>query len=208
MPPVRGAADGREFPTETGREYSAGISRSLHRSYLVRRTMVPTGIRTVFRTHRRTVVASWPIAVGQPFRLHCRRYDRRAGRGRISQGHLLDSAADMGPLAAVERFLERLFEGQSARLFHTRLRPIQVQRRLERAMESNRAREDHRTIVPHRLVVRLAPQDLTALRAASPTLAADLADAALAFARAHGFTLLDRPTVTLRGDSDVEPGEV
>jgi hypothetical protein len=114
----------------------------------------------------------------------------------------------MGPLAAVERFLERLFEGQSARLFHTRLRPIQVQRRLERAMESQRVREDHRTIVPHRLVVRLAPGDLTALRAASPTLAADLADAALAFARAHGFTLLDRPTVTLRGDSDVEPGEV
>jgi hypothetical protein len=114
----------------------------------------------------------------------------------------------MGPLAAVERFLERLFEGQSARLFHTRLRPIQVQRRLERAMESHRVREDGRTIVPHRLVVRLAPGDLTALRAASPTLAADLADAALAFARAHGFTLLDRPTVTLRGDSDVEPGEV
>jgi hypothetical protein len=114
----------------------------------------------------------------------------------------------MGPLAAVERFLERLFEGQSARLFHTRLRPIQVQRRLERAMESHRVREDHRTIVPHRLVVRLAPGDLTALRAGSPTLAADLADAALAFARAHGFTLLDRPTVTLRGDSDVEPGEV
>jgi hypothetical protein len=114
----------------------------------------------------------------------------------------------MGPLAAVERFLERLFEGQSARLFHTRLRPIQVQRRLERAMETHRVREDHRTIVPHRLVVRLAPQDLTALRAGSPTLAADLADAALAFARAHGFTLLDRPTVTLRGDSDVELGEV
>jgi hypothetical protein len=75
-------------------------------------------------------------------------------------------------------------------------------------MESHRVREDHRTIVPHRLVVRLAPQDLTALRAASPTLAADLADAALAFARAHAFTLLDRPTVTLRGDSDVEPGDV
>jgi len=114
----------------------------------------------------------------------------------------------MGPLAAVERFLERLFEGQSARLFHTGLRPIQVQRRLERAMESQRIREANRTIVPHRLVVRLSPPDLTTLRAASPTLAADLADAALAFARAHAYTLLDRPTVTLRGDSDVAPGSV
>jgi hypothetical protein len=114
----------------------------------------------------------------------------------------------MGPLAAVERFLERLFEGQSARLFHTGLRPIQVQRRLERAMESQRIRDANRTIVPHRLVVRLSPPDLTSLRAASPTLAADLADAALAFARAHAYTLLDRPTVTLRGDSDVAPGAV
>jgi FHA domain-containing protein len=114
----------------------------------------------------------------------------------------------MGPLAAVERFLERLFEGQSARIFHTELRPIQVQRRLERAMETHRVREAHRTLVPHRLVVRLAPADLTSLRGASPTLAADLADSALVFARAHAYTLLDRPTVTLRGDSDVPAGDV
>src|SRR4051812_44156500 len=114
----------------------------------------------------------------------------------------------MGPLSAVERFLERLFEGQSARLFHTGLRPIQVQRRVERAMETNRVREAHRTIVPHRLIVRLAPRDLTSLRAGAPTLAADLADAALSFARARAYTLLDRPSVTLRGDSDVEPGAV
>jgi hypothetical protein len=114
----------------------------------------------------------------------------------------------MGALAAVERFLERLFEGQSARLFHTALRPIQVQRRLERAMESNRVRDGHRTIVPHRIVVRLSADDLTSLRAGAPGLAATLADAALAFARAHGYTLLDRPTVTLRADPAVEVGEV
>ena len=114
----------------------------------------------------------------------------------------------MGALAAVERFLERLFEGQSARLFRTRLRPIQVQRRLERTMESSRAREGNRTVVPHRLVVRLAPDDLTALRTTSPGLAATLADGALAFARAHGYTLLDRPTVTLRADARIEPGSL
>ena len=114
----------------------------------------------------------------------------------------------MGALAAVERFLERLFEGQSARLFRTRLRPIQVQRRIERTMESRRARDGHRTVVPHRLVVRLAPDDLTALRATSPGLAGSLADGALAFARAHGYTLLDRPTVTLRADSRMESGSL
>lgn len=114
----------------------------------------------------------------------------------------------MGALAAVERFLERLFEGQSARLFRTGLRPIQVQRRIERAMESGRIRDGQRTMVPHRLVVRLASADLTALRGANPGLAAGLADGALAFARAHGYTLLDRPTVTLRADAAVEVGSI
>jgi hypothetical protein len=92
----------------------------------------------------------------------------------------------MGPLAAVERFLERLFERQAARLFRTAIRPIQVQRRLERAMEASRIREGSRTLVPHRFTVRLTPKDLAAVRTAAPTLAADLADGALAFARGHG----------------------
>ncbi len=139
------------------------------------------------------------------------RAGRRSGDRRPEgsvQGDLLDSALTMGALAAVERFLERLFEGQSARLFHTRLRPLQVQRRIERAMESGRVRDAGRTIVPHRLVVRIAPDDLTALRAEAPGLAATLADGALAFARSHGYTVLDRPSVTLRADHRVERGGV
>ena len=70
----------------------------------------------------------------------------------------------MGALAAIEHFLERLFERQSARLFKTAIRPIQVQRRLERAMEERRNRDGGRTIVPHRFRVRLQPDDLAALR--------------------------------------------
>jgi hypothetical protein len=114
----------------------------------------------------------------------------------------------MGPLAAVERFLERLFERQTARLFKTAIRPIQVQRRLERAMEGSRIRDGSRTLVPYRFTVRLTPDDLAAVRAMAPTLAADLADGALAFARGHGYSLLDRPTVALRPDPAVEMGDI
>jgi hypothetical protein len=114
----------------------------------------------------------------------------------------------MGPLAAVERFLERLFERQTARLFKTAIRPIQVQRRLERAMEGSRVRDGSRTLVPHRFTVRLTPDDLAAVRASAPSLAADLADGALAFARAHGYSLLDRPSVSLRADPSVEVGDI
>jgi hypothetical protein len=114
----------------------------------------------------------------------------------------------MGPLAAVERFLERLFERQSARLFRTAIRPVQVQRRLERTMEEARARDGARTIVPHRFRIRLHPDDLDALATAAPDLAPSLADSALAFARSHGYTLLDRPTVALRPDPTVALGDI
>lgn len=114
----------------------------------------------------------------------------------------------MGPLAAVERFLERLFERQSARLFRTAIRPVQVLRRLERTMEGDRVRDGSRTIVPHRFVVRLHPGDFDALRTTAPELAAALADGALAFARAHGYTILDRPMVALRPDTSVGSGDI
>ena len=113
----------------------------------------------------------------------------------------------MRPLASLERFFERLFEGQTARLFHTKLQPIQLQRRVERAMESGRVRDGDRTVVPHRFAVHVAPPDLAALREAHPTLAADLADAALEFARSHHYRLADRPTVALVADAAVEPGD-
>ena len=114
----------------------------------------------------------------------------------------------MGPLAALERFFERLFERQSARLFRTRLQPIQLQRRIERAMESERARDGERTLVPSGYAIHLAPDDLTALREAHPSLAADLADAALGFARGHGYHLADRPTVSLIADAMIPAGDV
>jgi hypothetical protein len=114
----------------------------------------------------------------------------------------------MGPLSAVERFLERLFERQSARLFRTSIRPVQVQRRLERTMEEDRVRDGNRTVVPHRFDIHLHPDDLAVLRAAAPELAATLADAALAFARSHGYTLLDRPVVAIRADRAVATGDI
>ena len=66
----------------------------------------------------------------------------------------------MGALAALERFFERLFERQTAKLFGTKLQPIQVQRRMERAMEAERIRDGDRTLVPNRYAIHVAPDDL------------------------------------------------
>src|SRR5438552_2496825 len=114
----------------------------------------------------------------------------------------------MRALAELERFFERLFERPTARLFKTRLQPIQIQRRIERAMENERLSTGDGTMVPNRFAVHLSPMDMGAIGEIAGSLAAELADAALTFARAHRYTLADRPQVELVGDPDIRPGEV
>lgn len=114
----------------------------------------------------------------------------------------------MRALASLERFLERLFERPSARLFHARLQPIQIQRRIERAMETERRSSADRTLVPNRLTVRLNPIDLEPYAAMSDSLAGELADGALAFARSHRYAVLGRPRVDLLADDRVIAGDI
>jgi hypothetical protein len=110
-------------------------------------------------------------------------------------------------MSRVERFFERLVERPSARLFKTRLQPVQVLRRIERAMEAERGAGGRPGLVPDQFTVRLQPDDLAAFEPAEE-FAGDLASGALAFARSHGYALRDRPRVTLEADAAMRPGEV
>ena len=114
----------------------------------------------------------------------------------------------MPPLTAVERFFERLFERPSARLFRARLQPIQIQHRIERAMESERLTTSDRTLAPNRFVVHLHPADLADFGDMPGTLAAELADGALSFARAHHYTVVDRPRVDLVADPAIQRADI
>jgi hypothetical protein len=110
-------------------------------------------------------------------------------------------------MSRVERFIERLVERPSARLFRTRLQPIQVLRRIERAMEAGRDAEGQRGLVPDRFVVHMHPDDL-ALFEPPEDVARELASGALSFARGRGYALRDRPRVTLQPEEGLRPGEV
>ncbi|MEO8570930.1 MAG: DUF3662 and FHA domain-containing protein [Chloroflexota bacterium] len=114
----------------------------------------------------------------------------------------------MPRLTAVERFFERLFERPSARLFRARLQPIQLQRRIERAMEAERLTTSDRTLVPNRFIVHLHPTDLAEFGEMTATLATELADGALSFARAHRYTVVDRPRVDLIADTAIERTDI
>lgn len=114
----------------------------------------------------------------------------------------------MPPFAAIERFFERIFERPSARLFRVRLQPVQLQRRIERAMEADRLATADRTLVPNRFVVHLNPVDLEGFGDMTASLASELADGALVFARTRKYTLVDRPRVSLFADDSVQRAEI
>jgi hypothetical protein len=109
-------------------------------------------------------------------------------------------------MSRVERFFERLVERPSARLFRTKLQPVQILRRIERAMEAERGAEGRRGLVPDQFIVHLNPADLAGLIPADEV-ASELASGALSFARARGYSLRERPRVTLQPDPRLRPGE-
>jgi hypothetical protein len=88
------------------------------------------------------------------------------------------------------------------------MQPVQLQRRIERAMEAERLAASDRTLVPNRFVVRLHPDDLEGFADMEHSIASELADAALVFARAHHYTLVDRPQVDLLADATVERTDI
>lgn len=111
----------------------------------------------------------------------------------------------MRPLAALERFLERVFERPPARLLGARLEPVTLVRRLERAIDEERRAGPEGLVAPTRFAVTVSPGDVTAL-AALGALEDELAEAALQHARRRGYRIPERPTVALVGDPAVEPG--
>ena len=110
-------------------------------------------------------------------------------------------------MSRVERFFERLVERPSARIFGTRLQPLQVLRRIERTMDAERGATGRAGLVPDQFTVRLHPDDLATLDPPDEV-AGELASGALTYARSHGYALRDRPRVTLVPDARVRAGDV
>lgn len=112
-----------------------------------------------------------------------------------------------GPLAAVERFFERMFERPPARLFAPHLERQYLQRQLFRTVEADRVVRGRRTYVPTSYRVQLNPANLLELQAQS-TLTTELAEALRDYARSRGYVLANRPQIALERHDEIEPGEV
>src|SRR4030081_3556718 len=108
----------------------------------------------------------------------------------------------------LEAFVSRTIEGWSARLFGAKLQPVQIAKRVIRAMEAHQTISLAKTFVPNSYVVSLSPTDYAQFEQYKRSLERDLAEAILGAARDRNFTLLAYPTVEIEEDEEVSPGDL
>jgi hypothetical protein len=108
----------------------------------------------------------------------------------------------------VEAFVSRVIEGWSARMFGAKLQPVQIAKRLIRAMEANQTISLSKTFVPNSYVVSLGPIDFAQFDQYRKSLERDLAETLLGAARDRSFTLLAYPSVEIERDDDMAPGDI
>ena len=108
----------------------------------------------------------------------------------------------------LEAFASRFIEGWSARLFGAKLQPVQIAKRVIRAMEAHQTISLSKTFVPNSYVVSLAPSDFEGFEQYRRSLEQDLSEAVLGAARDRNYTLLAYPTVEIERDEDLPPGDM
>lgn len=113
----------------------------------------------------------------------------------------------MGLLQRVEGFLERLFEAPAGRL-GAKVQPVQLAKRIERAMDTTKSFGDAGVIVPNQYELHLHPADFSGFTSYRGALEDDLAHGVLTRARHERYHLVARPRVRLVEDSRVPRGEV
>jgi len=108
-----------------------------------------------------------------------------------------------------ETFLQRLVEGPLARVFSSRLEPIEIARKLERAMEDNTLLQgEGRRLAPNIYDIYLSIKDHQQMWPAQNTLVRDWQNHLVEFARSRRYTLHTMPIIRLHADSSLRIGQV
>ncbi|MBM3673159.1 MAG: DUF2662 domain-containing protein [Actinobacteria bacterium] len=107
-----------------------------------------------------------------------------------------------------EKRLEKLVEGTFNKTFRSGLEPVEVGRKVTRALDADRAvGVDGVPIAPNNIGVYLSPDDFERFSAFADALARELAEVAREHARAEGYHFVGPVTVTLVSDDELRAGE-
>lgn len=109
----------------------------------------------------------------------------------------------MSALSRFEQFMEQMVEGSVARLFRSPVQPVEIARRLERAMESQQSISVKRVIVPSFYKAYLNPQDFATFEPVRAQLEQEMATYLSELAAERNFSMLEHPRVVLGEDPAV-----
>ncbi len=112
-------------------------------------------------------------------------------------------------LQSFEDGLGRMVEGVFSRAFKSNVRPIEIGRRLIKEIDSNRTVDmKGRRVVPNQFVIRLAPDDQSALADIEAALITELAEAVKEYCADEKYHLRGPVVVTIEIDQSVGTGRI
>lgn len=117
--------------------------------------------------------------------------------------------ARQNPLTKFESLMQRMVEGPFARLFPSKLEPIEIARKLERSMEDNTLLQgEGRRLAPNVYDIYMSIKDHQQLAPGQAMFVRDWQNHLVEFARQHRFTLRTMPLIRLHADSSLRTGLV
>jgi len=112
-------------------------------------------------------------------------------------------------LKGFERRLERLVEGTFSKAFRSGVEPVEIGRKIVRAVDAGRRLGvAGNPVVPNDVVVYLSPTDLDQFQSYADVLSRDLAEATRAHAKEEGYRFLGPVAVALASDDALRTGDV
>lgn len=111
-------------------------------------------------------------------------------------------------LTRLEGFLEGIAERSFARLFRSRLQPIEIAKRLTREMEAGRIVGVSSILVPNRYKVALGAADYATFAPIRVSLEQEMVQYLITFALEHGYTTTSRPEVEILEAPTLRPGRM
>jgi hypothetical protein len=114
----------------------------------------------------------------------------------------------MNPIARFESFIERLMERGFARATRSHLQPVEIGKRLVRAMEAEQSVGVEGVIVPNVYDVYLSAQDYEHFEPVRHSLTRNMETHLGRVARQHRFHLLSKPVVRFHPETGLESGDL
>ncbi|GER89165.1 hypothetical protein KDW_33270 [Dictyobacter vulcani] len=117
--------------------------------------------------------------------------------------------ARRNPFAKLEAFMQRMIEAPFNRLFPSKMEPIEIARKLERAMDDNTMLQgEGRRLSPNVYDIYLSINDHQQMAPGQASLTRDWQNHLVEFARRRHYTLKTVPIIRLHSDTSLRPGSV